>query len=420
MITSRPSLPYRPLGGWCAALLLAACSSSTEPRPITQLPRALTSAEQTLITQSNGFAFSLFRAVDDRRPVADANTFISPLSASMALGMTMNGAAGSTLDAMRNTLGFSGMSMADADASYQSLIALLRGLDPSVDFQIANSIWYRQDFPFEQSFLQTGQQYFDAKIQGLDFDDPSAPGTINAWVNESTNGKIDKMIDKIDSQQVMFLLNAIYFKGSWQAEFDKARTSSQPFFLADGSTTPVELMHLPHDSVPAVATADYHAAELPYGGGAFAMDVVVPTEGKTLDDLIASMDSDAWQALLASFTTQTGDVYLPRFQLTWDGSLKDPLTALGMGIAFQGGAADFTGMSSTRGHELYISSVNQKTFVDVNEEGTEAAAVTSVGVSVTAYHEPLIRADRPFLFAIRERLSGTILFVGAMRRPGGE
>ena len=418
MTMLRPSLAYRSLGGWSAALLLAACSSSTEPRPITRLPRLLTAAEQALITRSNDFAFSLFREVDGRRQAADANTFISPLSASMALGMTMNGAAGSTLDAMRNTLGFSGMSMADADTSYQSLITLLRGLDPGVDFQIANSIWYRQDFPFEPSFLQTGQRYFDAKIQGLDFDDPSAPGTINAWVNESTNGKIDKMIDAIDPSNVMFLLNAIYFKGSWQTRFDKARTTSQPFFLADGSTTPVELMHLPDDSVPAVATADYRAAELPYGGGAFAMDVVVPNEGNTLDDLIASMNADAWQALLASFTTQTGDVYLPRFQLTWDGSLKDPLTALGMGIAFQDGAADFTGMSSTRGHELFISSVEQKTFVDVNEEGTEAAAVTSVGVSASAFHEPLLRADRPFLFAIRERLSGAILFVGAVREVG--
>jgi len=331
--------------------------------------------------------------------------------------MTMNGAAGTTLDAMRTTLGFTDVSLADADASYQSLIALLRGLDPSVDFRIANSIWYRQDFPFDQPFLDTGTQYFDATVQGLDFSDPTAVGTINAWVKGGTNGKIDKVVDHIPPEAVMYLINAMYFKGAWQYRFDTKQTSSQPFHLADGSTTPVDMMHLAEVSFPAAATADYHAAELSYGGGAFSMVVVVPNEGKTLDDLIASLDDDSWQALLGSLTKGTGDVYLPRFHLTWDGILNDPLTVLGMGIAFEPGAADFTGMSSARGHDLFISNVRHKTYVDVNEEGTEAAAVTSVGMVPTSLPPALINADRPFLFAIRERLSGTILFIGTKRRP---
>jgi serpin B len=416
MTLSCRSWRYCSLLGLGTSLLLAACDAvSTAPRPIDHLPRELTAAEQRVIAGSNDFAFSLFREVNSEAP--NANLFISPLSVSMALGMTMNGAAGTTLDAMRTTLGFTDVSLADADASYQSLIELLRGLDPSVDFRIANSIWYREGFPFEQAFLDATTQYFDATVQGLDFGDPASTGTINAWVNESTNGKIDRIVDEIPGDAVMYLIDAIYFKGAWQYRFDTKQTSSQPFHLTDSSTTPVDMMHLAEVSFPATATADYHAAELPYGGGAFSMVVVVPNEGKTLDDLIASLDDDSWQALLGSLTEGTGDVYLPRFHLTWDGILNDPLTALGMGIAFEPGAADFTGMSHASGHDLFISKVRHKTYVDVNEEGTEAAAVTSVEIGVTSLPPALLRADRPFLFAIRERLSVTILFIGTMRRP---
>jgi serpin B len=417
MTLLRQSLLHRSLLGLGVALLLGACDgASTAPKPIDELPRTLTVAEDTLIARSNDFAFSLFQELERRTP--DANLFMSPLSASMALGMAMNGAAGSTLDAMRTTLGFTDMPLTDVDASYQSLIELLRGLDPTVDFRIANSIWYRQDFPFEQSFLDTGTRYFDATLKGLDFADPAAPTTINAWVKESTNGKIDRIVDRITPADEMFLINAIYFKGTWQHEFDKQRTTNQPFHLADGSTTPVPMMHLENVAVPAAATEEYHAVELPYGGGAYSMVVVVPNEGTSVSDLVATLDESAWQALLASLTDQEGDVYLPRFSLTWDATLNDPLTALGMGIAFQAGNADFTGMSKARGHELYISKVRQKSYVNVDEEGTEAAAVTSVGMKLTSVRVPLLRADRPFLFAIRERLSGTILFMGTMMKPG--
>lgn len=168
------------------------------------------------------FAFSLLRQVAGETP--DSNLFLSPLSASMALGMTMNGAEGSTLDAMKSTLGFSSMSLSDADASYKSVISLLRGLDPHVAFQIANAIWYRQGFDVEPAFVQTDKQYFDATVQGLDFSDPSAAKTINAWVDAATNGKIDQIVDAIDPSIVMFLTNAIYFKGAWQDEFDVRKT----------------------------------------------------------------------------------------------------------------------------------------------------------------------------------------------------
>jgi serpin B len=331
----------------------------------------------------------------------------------MALGMTMNGAAGATLDSMRATLGYADMSLADIDASYESLIDLLRGLDSHVDLRIANSIWYRQGFPFEQSFLDTGKEFFDAKITGANFDDPGTPALINDWVSQATNGRIPTIVDLIPRDMVMYLINAIYFKGTWTTQFDKGATKPMPFFAADGSTKQVPMMYV-HGTFPARSTATYQAAEFPYGGGAYSMIVVVPREGQSVDSLIASFGPSQWESLIASLSDQEGDVYLPRFQLQWKKSLNDALTALGMGIAF-GSGADFTGMSKAGG--LAISDVDQSTFVKVDEEGTEAAAVTSVGVIIVSLPPALLVANRPFFFAIRERLSGTLLFVGKMAVP---
>ena len=417
MALSRQSGLPRSIIALGAVLTLVACggaSSPTAPTPIEQLPRALTVNEQQLIAQSNGFAFALFQQVAGEAP--DSNLFLSPLSASMALGMTMNGAEGSTLDAMRSTLGFSSMTVPDADTAYQSLISLLRGLDPHVDFQIANAIWYRQGFNVEANFLQTDKQYFDATVQGLDFDSPSAVKTINAWVSTSTKGKIDEIVDSpIDPNTMMFLTNAMYFKGAWLYDFDAGKTSSQPFNMADGSSTSVPMMDLPAVTVRFAAPPGYQAVELPYGGGAFVMDVVLPNAGTSLDAVVAGLAGGGWSALLAGMDNGTGEVEIPRFTLTWGASLNQPLTALGMGIAF-GDDADFTGIAPDTG--LTITNVRQQTFVEVNEQGTTAAAATSVAVGVTSDETPFVfRADHPFLFVIRERLSGAILFMGELQQP---
>lgn len=415
MHLSRQSGTTRSIMALGVSLALTACgqaSSPTAPTAITQLPRALTVNEQQLIAQSNGFAFSLFQQVAGEMP--NDNLFLSPLSASMALGMTMNGAEGSTLDAMRSTLGFSAMSLGDADASYESLLALLRGLDPHVDFQIANSIWYRQGFAVNPAFVHTNQQYFDATVEGLDFTSPSAAKTINAWASANTKGKITSIVDgNIDPAVVMFLVDAIYFKGAWQYQFNAGNTHQQPFHLTDGSSVPAAMMKLPGVTLPGVSTPTFQAVELPYGGGAFAMDVIVPTEGTRLDAVVAQLGNGGWPVLLSQLTPQTGDVQIPRFSLTWGASLKPELTALGMGIVFTP-AADFSGIASGG---IEISEVEQQAFVDVNEQGTTAAAVTTVTATVSDAPAWSFTADRPFLFVIRERLSGAILFMGELRKP---
>jgi serine protease inhibitor len=394
-----------------ALLASLACSDPGGPAAsaqITALPRDLTVAEQKMITSSNAFAFDLLRQINTAE--RDSNVFVSPLSASMALGMTANGAAGTTYDAFHNTLRLGDASAAEVNDGYKSLISLLTALDPSVKFQIANSIWYDQTFPFNSSFLNQSKSYFNAEVQGIDFRQPAAANTINSWVSDATAKKIPSIIDGIDPAEVMFLINAIYFKGSWTQEFEKSQTQDAPFFARDGSSSPTPLMH--QDKTLQFANgAGFKAVDLYYGNSAYAMTVILPDSGQDVNAVASSFTPASWKSLVGSFREADVDFYLPRFKIEWSKILNDDLTAMGLGVAFTSGA-DFTPMS-TRGKELSISVVKQKTFVDVNEEGTEAAAATSVGVQVTSVPVPVtVRVDRPFIFAIRERFSGTILFIG--------
>lgn len=390
------------------ALIGTACREATAPgAPITALPRALTASESKIIAGSNDFAFDLFRTGNLSQH--KANVFISPLSASMALGMTANGANGATYDEMHTSLRLSGATREEVNGGYKSLITLLRGLDPKTDFSIANSIWYEQTFPFNASFLDESKLYFDARVEGLDFTSSSAVPTINSWVSEQTNNRIPKILDAIRREEVMFLVNAIYFKGIWQKQFDKSKTVDAPFYAADSTTAMVPMMAR-GEGVDYTATSEYSAVDLPYGNSAFTMTVVLPIGD--IDAFAESFDQAKWNALVSSLHESNLQVYLPRFRMEWKRELNEDLKQLGMRLAFY--SADFTRMSPL-GLDLIITRVLQKTFVDVDEEGTEAAAATMVGIGVTSL-PAAFRADRPFLVVIRERFSGTILFIGKIAK----
>ncbi len=394
-------------------LAALACKDPSGPAPvaITALPRSLTTAEQKLIVGSNAFAFYLLKQINSQQ--LDSNVFVSPLSASMALGMTANGAAGATYDSMHSALRLGDATRQEVNEGYKSLIALLRRLDNTTDFRIANSIWFEKTFTFNTSFLDESRNFFGAQVQGLDFKSPDAVRTINAWASDNTAKKIPSIIDSIDPNEVMFLINAIYFKGQWQKQFDKSKTTDAKFFALDGSSPMVPMMHQ-SETLRIAQTPTLTAVDLPYGNSAFAMTVLLPNPGGNVNSLAGSLTDDAWNAVLGRFQPGQADLYLPRFKLTWGRDMSDDLRALGMGNAFLN--ADFTPMSPA-GKKLVITKVVQKTFVDVNEEGTEAAAVTSVGIGVTsAPVSTLIRIDRPFVFVIRERFSGTILFMGKIAK----
>ena len=402
------------------ALILAmtACSNSpTEPR--NREVRELTSVEKALVEAENSFGLKVFRAINNDEK--DKNVFISPLSISMALGMTLNGANGTTKEAMQNALELAGLSDQQINENYQSLIDLLTGLDPKVKFQIANSIWYRNDFVFKESFINLNKKYFYAKVAGLDFTNPQSAKIINSWVEDNTNGKIKKIVDQIEAHIVMFLINAIYFKGVWTYEFDKSQTQDDLFNLPDGSQKTVPMMTQSRE-FSYYANDQFQAVDLPYGDELFSMTIILPAPEINVDDFLAALSAENWNLWTGSFSKTDGVLYFPRFKLEYEKLLNDALKSLGMAIAFDQDQADFTRMfDKVGGINLFIDKVKHKSFVEVNEEGTEAAAVTSVEIGFTTSVGPgspfVMRVDRPFIFAIREHHSGTILFVGKIVDP---
>lgn len=420
-------MSIRSFSAVAALVAAAACAksptegdSSTTPTALTALPRALTASEIKVRDATNAFAFALWGRINAAQ--RDTNVFVSPLSASFALGMTVNGAAGQTADEMRAALQFGNATLPEINAGYKSLVALLTSLDPGVKMQIANSIWYRQEFPFRQAFFDTTKVYFDATVRGLNFSDRAASlAAINGWVSTATAGKIPSVLDDITAEQVMFLINAIYFKGSWRLKFDPVKTSPAPFYPATGASQSMQLMYR-LDSLSYAESATYQAADLPYGNSAFTMTVLLPKAGTDVETLAASLTPASWQSLTSALHTQKVYFYLPRLTLKYERRLNDDLKALGMTVPFVPDAADFTQMAAAPvGNHLFIEFVKQNTFVDINEEGTEAAAVTTVGVSVTSLPSyPTMRVDRPYLFVLRERLTGTVLFMGKIvRMPTG-
>ncbi|GLC24141.1 serpin family protein [Roseisolibacter agri] len=405
------------------ALAAAACGSTPvdadgDPTPIDSTPRLppgspapaqLTAAESRTIQATNDFSLALFREVSRLR--AGRTLFISPYSAAVALGMTLNGAAGTTAEAMQRALGVPGRTLEEVNESHRLLAHRLAAADTSVRFVNANAIFYNKDLTFQPAFFDTTRKYFDAQVEGLDF--ANAPATlarVNGWARDRTAGRIERILDEVRAgDQAMFLVNALYFKGDWSSPFETAATRKAPFTRADGSTQQVDLMS--HRSMyPYWRASDLEAVELPYGAGKFAMTVVLPASGRSLDQLVASLTAPRWQQLTDSLRPRDLQLSLPRFTLTYEDEWKDVLTAMGMGVAFQGGVADFTRMSPA-GKRLFIEFVKQKTFVGVNEKGTEAGAVTAVGVGIVSMPQEL-KVDRAFVFAIRERTTGALLFVG--------
>ena len=382
--------------------------------PTGELPRELTSLEKSVVESSGNFGLKLFKEINKEE--RDKNVFISPLSVSMALGMTYNGANGSTEDAMQGTLELVGLTNQEINESYKSLIELLINLDPKVKFQIANSIWYRQEWTFEEVFLNLCKTYFNAEVSGLDFNDPSAPNIINGWVNENTNGKIEKILDSIDPLAVMFLINALYFKGTWTKEFDKKKTKERIFTLLDGTRKKHPMMSQ-SGSYRYYKGKNFQAVSLPYGNETVSMYIFLPDKNSSLEEFLDDLDVENWKKWMSKFHKMNGSIVLPRFKLEYEIVLNDVLSYLGMEVAFNPRQANFEGMCSIPPN-VFIQEVKHKTFVEVNEEGTEAAAVTSVRMGLTSVRRTFrIIVDRPFFCAIRDNKTGAILFMGSIVEP---
>jgi serpin B len=368
-----------------------------------------------LAKASNGFGFDLFQEL--RRNASDKNVFFSPLSVSMALAMTYNGTEGQTKQAMGRALKVQGMDLAELNRASADLLNTLKSADPKIELAIANSLWARRGMRFKEDFLARNRQFFGAEISTLDFGDPQSAATINRWVSANTKGKIDKIIDRIDAQQVMFLINAVYFKGQWQRRFEKSLTQPQPFHMVGGQQKQTPLM-AQSGNYQYYRGDKFQAVNLPYGEGGASLYLFLPDPESSLDEFLKGLSYQKWEEWTKDFHDAPGDVKLPRFKLDYENTLNQALSNLGMGVAFTP-RADFSGMRSER--DVFISEVKHKAVVEVNEEGTEAAAATSVGIMVTSVRPTPQRftfiADRPFLMAIRDSRSGAILFLGAVMEP---
>jgi len=394
-----------------------ACKKDAAPEPPGMKQVQLTEKQKLLIEANNSFGFDFFSKVNEYSG-GETNLMVSPLSVSMALGMTRNGARRTTLEGMTQTLGFAGLTNHEINESYKYILETFTGLDPKVKLSIANSIWYRNTFTVEQPFITTNQDYFNASVTPLDFSSPSAIVTINAWVKAQTNQLIPTIIEEIPENAVMYLINAVYFKGQWKSQFKVSDTQLKPFYLADNSEIQAESM-LQHTTISYFKGTGFRAVELPYNQGNFTMTVLLPDADKTVNDVISQLTQENWNAWGSQFANTDIQLQLPKFRYDYnEENMKSILSDMGMGVAFDPNNADFTGINSGGG--LYISDVKHKTFIETDEEGTEAAAVTSVGVGTTSAgpDEPLyMTIDRPFIYFIREKSSGTILFIGTVMNP---
>ncbi|HEY9868259.1 MAG TPA: serpin family protein [Candidatus Obscuribacterales bacterium] len=374
-------------------------------------------------SQSSNVSFGLGLFAQTLAQKPGENVFVSPASVEIALAMTLNGARGETRKAMASVLGLPARaSLKQINEGKAGLIAALTNPDPKVELAIANALWARKDVSFKKPFLDRNGKFYGAQCTALDFDDEQAAlARINGWCSEKTRGKIPTILQSIPRAAILYLMNAIYFKGAWTVEFDKTATRERDFTLLSGGTRKHPAM-FQSGNYRYLAGEGFQAVSLPYGSGRVSMYIILPDKGTSLAAFNKALTPENWASWMSQFRYTEGDIVLPKFKLEYETDLIPVLTSLGMGIAFDDDLADFSGMCVLPGENVKIGQVKHKTYVDVNEEGTEAAAVTSIGmVRTTSIRLPRERftmiVDRPFDCAIVDNTSGTLLFLGAIVEP---
>lgn len=399
----------RLVAGMALIVLLPSCSKEQDYEP-KELNLPLKTAG--IIKADNAFGLDLYtRLAATATP--GTNLMISPLSVSQALAMTYNGANGETKAGMEEALRITGYSRDELNELNKALITALIAHDEKVTVTVANSIWYRQEFTVLPDFITRNRTFYNAEVKPVDFAAAGCKDQINSWVSDKTNKKITEIVDQINPESFMFLINAIYFKGSWTHEFDKKKTYKQPFYPEEGSDLQVNMMNQKMD-LNAFENDTFTSVELPYGKGNWRMFLFLPETGKKVADVEKLLTAANWESWLTQYDTiREVQFSMPKFTFSYKESLKDALSAMGMAVAFTD-QADLTGILPEGG--LMITDVKHKTFIEVNEEGTEAAAVTSVEVGFTSIGN-FISFNRPFLFAIAEKSTGSILFIGRVMKP---
>ena len=370
-----------------------------------------------VIASANDFAFDIFARINESNP--DKNLFISPLSISTALSMTVNGANGSTKEGMKAALHLEDITDQEMNEAYKSLVEFITELDPKVTMNLANSNWYKQELSIKESFRKILEAHYNAEVNAADFGNPVTKDLINTWIEDKTNGKIKEMLDMIPAKVVMYVINAIYLKATWQYQFDKEKTEKKDFILASGTKIKTDMMFSEGVKMSRYANNEFQYLEIPYGNGQFVFAVILPNDASSLDAAVNGLDSKQLNEFIENSDTSTFKVYLPKFKIEYKLLLNEVLSSMGMEQSF-GPNADFSNLFD-ESLDLEISRVIHQSFIEVDEEGTEAAAATIVEIIETSAgpNDPptVININRPFAFLIREKHTGSILFSGKMLDP---
>ena len=387
----------------------------TKPNPVMATPAKNT---VSFAQRSASFGIDLFKSLCD--PVTPENMVLSPFSVTEALAMALNGAAGETLDAMNRVLELDGLTLAEMNAASKELCAILLGADPTRQLLSANSVWLRDGYRFDEAFVDAVKDAFAAEAKTLDFTSPRSVNKVNDWVKGKTKGKIESILDSIGPNDLAYLVNAIYLKADWSHAFDPNKTSDARFTTPSSQVT-VKMMR--RKAEYAYLSGDgFQSVRIPYGGGSMAMYVFLPDEEAGLSDFVEAMTAADWNRWMESYDKKTLSLGMPRFTVKYETLMNDALKAMGMDIAFDCDRADFRGMSSSKDRNpgIYISKVTHKGFIAVGEKGTEAAAATGVVMGTTSMPlEPELSVvlNRPFFYAIRDDVTGAVLFMGTVVDP---
>jgi serpin B len=375
--------------------------------------------QKEVIDSANSFAFDLFKPII-ADPKGTDNIMISPFSISSALSMTLNGATGETFEAMKRALRLQGRNLEQINSTYLKLMTEMVPVDELVVLEIANSVWVEQRLNVKQKFIRDLLDWYKAEARDIDVNDADAVNIVNDWIAEKTHDKITEMLDYLDPDLAMLLINAVYFNGKWRNQFDKADTKEEEFYVSPSISRTVPMMHQ-EENLKAAKDNDLTIVDIPYGRGNYSMLIVLPDVDITTADVAGSLAPSRWNNWMELLKNNTHKVELsmPRFKYGYKKLLNDDLIDLGMGIAF----SDLATFNNISNQPLQISRVIHQSFIETNEEGTEAAAATIVEIRFTSAGpdtEPTVwkvRIDRPFLFFIHETSTGTILFMGKVSDP---
>jgi serpin B len=388
------------------SMFVVACASSDHSE---------SNEEPVNIKVSEKFATNFFKLAA-KKP--DSNVVVSPYSVSTALSMAYNGAGSKTKTEMQTVLDYTGLSDEAVNQQNSSLYKSLMHVNPSSELTVANAMFANKNFEFIKAFMDSNQKYYGAKLETLDFADLSTVNRINNWVKDNTKSKIPSILDKVAPDAILYLVNAVYFKGVWLDEFKKEETQQTEFKLNNGTKKTVEMMNR-SAKMSYFAGNNFQAVMLPYKDNRLQMCIFLPDKKSNITAFINNLTPESWSEWREQFRKEEGHLGLPRFKVEYKTELSDVLKAAGMPCAFEDNCADFKKMIE---QNAMISRVLHKTYLEVNEKGTEAAAATAIEMSVTS--APMnpkppfeMICDRPFVVAIRDEKTNAILFVGAIVDP---